>query len=245
MDVPGSTFGGVGLFILSLIPHIGKTLHFNGNISILYAAGFGTITIAITIVLITVIAIKSQPVFYVYENAIRSTGKQGDRTDLFADIEDLFIFLTGGFGYRTTCKSPWIFVGGRISGYGELTQKFRELHAKHRGDRLFQELKEGKTVIFHAISDEDARFKSNFASRNLNYPTFDIELTQYHLKIKDSVIPVHRIGEIKNNYWIEKSEMIDVEGNLFYKVHPAAVMSFDVLYDLLVRLQESAVDFSR
>jgi hypothetical protein len=237
--------GGVGFFILSLITHIGKTLHFNGNISILYAAGYGAIVIAASIVLITIIAIKSQPVFYVYENAIRSTGKHGDKTDFFADIEDLFIFLMGGFGYRTSCNSPWIFVGGRISGYGELTQKFRELHVKHRGDQLFKELMEGKTVIFHYISDEDARSKSNFASRNLNYPTFNIELTQYHLRIKDSVIPVHRIKDIKSNYWIEKSEIIDVEGNLFHKMHPAAVISFDVLYDLLARLQESTANISR
>lgn len=231
--------GGAGAFVLSCIPKVGESFNFSGDISILYKVGYGAIGVAGLIILITMLAMKSQASFVLYENAIQSMGKQGNRTDYFEDIEDLFIFLYGGFGYRTSEKNPWIYVGGKTSGYAQLTKSFRELHIKYRADKLFKELQEGKTVVFHYLSDSDAKSKSFAATRNLKLPTFDIKLTRHHLTINDTAIPIKRIAKIKTNYWFETSKIIDVEGNVFYKIHPAAIMSFDVLYHLLVRLQES------
>lgn len=233
-------FGAVGAFVLSLIPKIGTTLHFSGNVSVLYVVGFGSIALGVVIALAAWRLAASQPTFHLHENAIRVVDRHGDRTDFYQDIEDLYTFFYGGIAYRASQHSPWTFIGSRIHRFAELSQGLRDLHVEKRGSHLYQELMAGKTALFHCLPDDIALSKSFFASRNMDHPTFDIALTAGQLKVKDKLIDIQRIGDITTNAWIERSQILDSDGRVFHAMHPMAVMSSDVLHVLIGRLQESA-----
>jgi hypothetical protein len=79
------------------------------------------------------------------------------------------------------------------------------------------------------------------ATRNMDYPMIKIELTRHHLKIEDKSIPVERIGDVKTNLWTERAQIVDVDGNVVFKTHATAIISSNVLYDLLARLQEGCL----
>jgi hypothetical protein len=180
----------------------------------------------------------SQPKFYLHEEAIRAVGRHGDRTDFYRDIEDLYTFFFGGIGYRASMQAPWIFLAGRIHRFADLSQRLRALHVEKRGEQLHQELMSGKRVAFRCLPDSVALSKSLFASRNMDHPTFNVELTSSQLKVLDKRIDIQRISDITTNFWVEKSQILDTDGRVFYTMHPTAVMSFDVLCSLIARLQE-------
>lgn len=235
-------FGSAGFFVLSLIPKIGTTLRFNGNVSMVYVVGLGCLIVALGIAIVAWRLTASQPTFYLYENAIRAKGPQFDRTDFYHDLEDLFTFFYGGMAYRASSHAPWTFIGSRIHRFGELSQRLRAMHVEKRGERLYTELMAGKSVFFHCLPDEVALSKSFFASRNMNHRTFKIELTATHLKLKNKQIEVQHIGDIIHNAWTERSRILDHEGKVFHAMHPTAIMSFDVLYALINHLNDTSSD---
>lgn len=232
-------FAAVGVFLLLLIPKVGKDFRFDGDISILYSTSYGMLGVAVVILAITIISIKSQPVFYLYEKAILSKSRGVEKLDYFSEISDLFIFLYGGFGYRVSIEDSWIYVGARTSKYADLKARFTEQHTIQRGEKLYQELMAGKTVTFYAISDWAAKSKSIFATRKLDYPLKKIELTRNQLEIDDKAIMIKEIADIKTNYWTEKQKIMNRSGAVLHSIHPAAIMSFDVLYYLIGELQEA------
>lgn len=231
-------FAGTGAFVLSLIPRFGHDIKFTGDPALPYAIGFGGIGIATLICATTFILLRSQPAFLLYEEAIRVIRGKSDQTDRYADVEDLFLYPYGGFAFRRSPETPWVFAGGRVSRYAELTARLVEAHAKQRGERLFSELMNGHTIRFRCLPDRAAFSKSVIATRNLDYPTHDLVLTRHHMTVQGKSIPVKRIADMTTNWWIERSEIIDVDGNVFHKMHPAAIMSFHVLLELIGRLQQ-------
>ncbi len=248
--IPAVAFAGAGIFLLSLIPAIhAHKINFHGDTSILYGAGFGGILIAAAALLAGYLLLRSQPTFYLYEKAIRVVGKNIDRIDLYEDIEDLFIYDHSRvlqFCYRSSSHTPWIFADGRTHRYSFLKDEFLDLHTAHRGEKLFQAIQEGKTAIFHCLPDQVSWSKSWIvSSRNMDYPMYDIELNRNDLRIQDKTIPVKRIGDVKTNSWIERSQIVDVDGNVFHKTHSTAIISFNVLQKLLARIQKENQNASR
>jgi hypothetical protein len=154
------------------------------------------------------------------------------------DIEDLYTFFFGGIGYPASMQAPWIFLAGRIHHFADLSQRLRALHVEKRGEQLYQDLMSGKSVAFRCLPDSVALSKSLFASRNMDHPKFNVDLTSSQLKVLDKRIDIQRISDITTNFWVEKSQMLDTDGRVFHTMHPTAVMSFDVLCSLIARLQE-------
>ena len=233
-------FAGVGVFVLALIPRIGKNgLNFSGDVSILYATGLGGLAIGVLLAVLPWLLVRSQPTYYLHEHAVRSVGPKGDRTDFYRDIEDLYIFQYGGFAYRANEQAPWCSAGARISGFADLTQRLRNLHAQHRVEQLYRSLVEGRTVSFRCLSDQVASSKSMVASRNMNHPMHLLELSRDTLSVRGKSLPIQRLADIQHNGWTEKLNIMDTDRQVFHRMHPTAVMSFDVMYQLLARLKAS------
>lgn len=228
-----------GVLVLSLIPQItsGK-MNFSGDISLLYMVGFGALAFATAIIGLTIILMRTQSTFEIYEYAIRSTGKKGERLDYYTDIEDIFLFLYGGFGYRVNPSEPWIFAGAKTSQYAKLASLLRERQSIQRAEKLYEQLRQGEKVIFRCFSNQDALSKSVAATRNLNFPVDELVLSQKALQFRGQTILLDQLADIKTNFWIERTEIIDVNGNSLLKLHPAAVLSFDLLCKLIARLQD-------
>jgi hypothetical protein len=232
-------FAAVGVFGLFLgMQAASGALRFDGDISILYKAGAGSIGVALLIALVTWRLTSSQPTFYLYENAIHAAGPKVDRVDRYEDIEDLFSFFWGGLGYRANPKAPWTFIAAnRISKYAQLRDYFTELHVEKRGPLLLNRLAAGETIRFRCVPEQVALSKSMVASRDMNFETYDLELNARSLKIKDKIIDVQRIGEFRGNLWTERCQIIDIDGRLWHSLHLTAIMSPKVLLFLIVNLQ--------
>ncbi|WP_437328275.1 hypothetical protein [Sorangium sp. So ce381] len=236
---------GAGALVLSLVPGPGSTVRFEGDVSVLYRAGYGAIALGVVIALGTWWVVGSQPVFVLHQNAIQARERKGTRTDFYADIEDLYTFYFGGIGYRATPQAPWVFIGARTSRYAELSKTLRMRHVEQRGERLYHELQAGRSVGFRALPDSVALSKTLFASRNMNHPMQRIELTRGHLTIEGKTIAIERIADVASNLWAERSQILDVDGRVFHTMHSNAVMSFDVLVTLIARLQQDAASAAR
>jgi hypothetical protein len=228
----------VGVFVLFLAWQVRSGgVKFTGDISILYATGFGGIGVALAIGIGTWLLVASQPTYFLYENAIHAVGRNFNRLDRYDAIEDLFHFFWGGFGYRANPASPWIFAGARNSRIGQLTENLRNLHAARRGAVLYERLRAGQAVTFRCVPEDVALSKSLVATRNMDFPTTELELTADQLKIDGKAIEIARIGEFRGNLWTERCKIVDVDGAVFHSMHITSIMSPDALLYLIERLQ--------
>ncbi|WKB55867.1 hypothetical protein [Eleftheria terrae] len=231
-------FAGAGVLVLLLIPGEGSNVRFSGDISLLYQVGIGGLALGVATALGAWLVTRSQPTFYLHEQGVRTVGPGGERCDLYRDIEDVYTFYAGGIGWRASSQGSWTFAGGRISRLAELTRQLRTAHAEQRGERLYQALMAGETVKFRCLPDEVALSKSFFASRDMQHPTYEIELTRSELRIGGKALPIQRIGEITTHSWKERTRIVDVEGQVFHSMHLTALLSFDVWLALLERLRQ-------
>ncbi|NHZ43395.1 hypothetical protein [Massilia aquatica] len=228
-------FAGVGLFVLWLTTQIGPDFRFTGPVSLLYTVGFGSLALGAAIAIIFWRLAASQPTFHLLENGIRA----GENTILYRDLEDLYRFFYGGIGYRAAPGAPWTFIGSRIHRFAELSERLSSLQIEHRGEALYQQLRAGKPVVFRYFEDSVAQSKSMVATRNMEFPTFDMILSADQLQIGQKSIDIARIADIKTNLWTEKSSILDVDGKVFHKIHPSSILSFELLHALIARLQQS------
>lgn len=233
-------FAGVGAFVLWLSTRIGPDFRFSGDVSLLYMAGFGALALGAAIALLIWRLAASQPRFALFGNGIRATGPDGEHITLYRDLEDVYSFFYGGIGYRESPGAPWIFIGSRIHRVAELSERLRSLQIRHRGERLHQQLLAGNTVVFRYVEDKVAQSKSMVASREMDFPTFDITLTADQLRIGQKSIDLARIANITTNGWMETSSIVDIDGNVFHKIHPSSVLSFGLLEALIARRQQAA-----
>ncbi|UOD28248.1 hypothetical protein INH39_22680 [Massilia violaceinigra] len=232
-------FAGVGLFVLWLTTRIGPTFKFTGDVSFLYTVGFGLLALGAAIALVFWRLAASQPAFQLFDNGIRATGPAGENIILYRDLEDLYSFFYGGIGYRAAPGAPWTFIGSRIHRFAELSERLSSLQIEHRGEALYQQLRTGKPVVFRYFEDSVAQSKSMVATRNMEFPTFDMILSADQLQIGQKSIDIARIADIKTNLWTEKSSIIDVDGKVFHKIHPSSILSFALLHALIARLQQA------
>lgn len=232
-------FSGVGLFVLWLTTQFGPNFKFTGHVSFLYVVGYGSLALGAAIAFVFWRLAASQPTFQLFENGIRASGRAGENVILYRDLEDLYSFFYGGIGYRAAPGAPWTFIGSRIHRFAELSERLSSLQIEHRGEALYQQLRAGKPVVFRYFEDSVAQSKSMVATRNMDFPTFDMMLSADRLHIGQKSIDIGRIADIKTNLWTEKSSIIDVDGKVFHKIHPSSILSFALLHALIGRQQQA------
>lgn len=233
-------FAVVGLFVLWLSTRIGPDFRFSGDVSLLYMVGFGALALGVATAFFIWRLAASQPTFHLFDKGIRASGPDGDNTVLYRDLQDLYSFFYGGIGYRAAPGAPWTFIGSRIHRFAELSERLASLQIQHRGEALYQQLRSGKPVIFRYVDDSVAQSKSVVATRTMDFPTHDITLTADQLQIGQKSIDIARIADIRTNLWTEKSSIVDVDGKVFHKIHPSAILSFALLHALFARRQQAA-----
>lgn len=227
---------GAGALLLNVMRNPGD-LRFEGDPALVINIGYAAIAIGILIELGTAWSLSRQPKFTLFEHAIHARSGKIDRLDAYADIEDIYTFLYGGAGYRTH-GGQWVFSGGRTSRLGTMTRNLIELQVKHRLPKLMDELRAGGTVTFQYLDERTAAAKSLVASRNLNYPTKPLKVSMNALEIEGRSIPVSELAAIRENPWTESMKLIDRSGKIFFKTHMSAIYSLDLLYRLLMQVQE-------
>lgn len=231
-------FAATGGSALFLAPRAGHQFAFGADAAVLYLAGSAFLALGVIVALGSWWRATTRPRFVLYENAITTIDRQGRRTDLYADLEDLFMFFWGGLGYRATPQDPWVIISSETPRYDELSTRLCELHVQKRGERLFDKLMAGQSASFRCVTDEVALSKSFLGSPTMDHPTYDLVLTAEQLRVQGRAIPMRSLAEAQADVWIARSAIVDANSNVFYSVHPAAVMSFDVLCRLIQRLQD-------
>ena len=80
--------------------------------------------------------------------------------------------------------------------------------------------------------------KSLIATSNLDYETNDIVLTYKSLTIAGKTYPLQDIASLKSNPWSEILKIQDKKGAILFSTHISSVLSADLLFSLIVALQE-------
>lgn len=232
-------FAAVGAFVLWLSTRIGPDLRFSGDVSLLYLVGFGALALGAASGGVVWRLAASQATFQLFDKGIRASGPDGDTITLYRDLEDLYSFFYGGIGYRASPRAPWTFIGSRIHRFAELSERLRSLQIAQRGEALHRQLDAGQPVIFRYVEERVAQSKSLVASRNMDFPTFELSLTAERLQIGQDSIDIARIAAIETDAWTEQSGIVDVDGAVFHKMHPRAILSFELLQTLIARRQQA------
>lgn len=232
-------FAGLGAYVLWLTTRVGQDFNYSGDIKSLYGTGFGALVLGIGIAILYWRLAASQPTFRLYEYGIRASKGGSDNVTLYRDLEDLFVFFYGGIAYRAAPGRPWFFIASRIHKMAELNRRLRSLQVEHRGEILEQRLDAGLPVVFRYFDDSVGRAKSFAATRNMDFPTHDLILTRNRLQIGQNSIALDRIQDITTGLWSETSKIVDVDGKVFFKIHPSSILSFDLLYCLIARQQNA------
>ncbi|WP_157778807.1 hypothetical protein [Massilia violaceinigra] len=204
----------------------------DGVVYILYAIGVIALALGVALGCFIRRLVAEQPAYDVFEHGIRTCNRYGEQTALYSDIEDMFSHNNRAMAFRISPRTPWIFLGYSPDQLAVLS----ELHDRHRAQRaktLFQQAMDGKTVLFRYFQNTSWRAKNML----MNFPTSELTLNKRQLTIGDKSIDLDRIDHIDISAWTLKKTFLHKDGSIFHTMPMNAVLSFDVLYLLLMTLQ--------
>jgi hypothetical protein len=208
------------------------------------------------IIVITILSRERWSTFRFYENGIVSVRKDEEEACLFSEIEDVRLYeisrasaffsssrrhLVSGvhsLAYRKNASEKWFFV---TRGHGTLPGRFRERHARLRGEALLAEIRAGRKAKFTfiapvrmAIGSNDSNLFPSFDEANL-HPLF---LAEDHVEIveKTQIIPIDRGDRVKRG-WVKGYWLLDCNGRTKWEL-PSEFLSVDVFAWLIQKLAE-------
>lgn len=178
---------------------------------------------------------------YVHENAVRTVRRGRERIDRYEDIEDLYhldppAVLINGAGpggvlaFRNPAREDWVVVKGKLSRYAQLQAAVRARQVRRRGELLLPRLLAGDELRFRYFSDRQSLRKEWWGVGRLRTPENAIVLSARELRIGDRALPLARLGRVDRGEWLE---LYDIDGRPFHQFHHGAVLSQDLLLELL------------
>ncbi|MDQ1920305.1 hypothetical protein [Massilia pseudoviolaceinigra] len=197
-----------------------------------YAIGVVVLALSLASGLLIRRLMAEQPATYLFEHGIRTCNRYGEQTVLYCDIEDMLSYSNRAVAFRISPRAPWIFLGYFPDQFAVLNK----LYWRHRVERsvtLLQQALLGETVRFRYFQNMNWRTK-----KMLNTPTSELTLNKQQLKIGNKCIDVDRIGNIDISFWTGKKTIMNKDGTVFHTMPMNAVLSFDVLYDIIICLQQ-------
>lgn len=232
-------FTGVGIFVM-LLPTLlaGSNTHIAISTSVLYGVGLCLAAIGLAPLGIVWYLHKQKSVVCLHEEGLLIEARDNPVICRFEQMADFYQFTYGGFAFRKEPNTPWVFVRTSTAQYRQLYDQVLERQVEKRGQLLLSQLSQGNAVTFRFFSMLDGFKKSLVATSNLAYETNDIVLTYTSLTIAGKTYLLEDIASLKSNAWSEILKIQDKKGTALFSTHISSVLSADLLFSLIVALQE-------
>lgn len=233
-----------GLIYFGGIVYEGR-LSFSGDISILYKAMAGIMTLGIAILVLSIFFTKGTT-FYLYEQGIVSDNKGEQQTTLYTDIQDVYLFTSGkrifganNIAYRTDERTDWQVISAKYSNYAKAIQLIRTRQEEANVSKMLQQLNEGQSVTFHYIEYAKLLATQAFALNTKSY----LNVTPKSMILyKDKLIAGHEtiyLAEVQHfslNDWTNQIKLSSKGNKTLFAISFYSVFSGDNFVSLLDKL---------
>lgn len=248
-------FLGFGAFVLTLMDmptspeaaqggsyYTGDTdpaLLFGGVGAALLLLGVGALAIAFVQ--------RAKYTYTLYENGIECKYKGNTYTDLFANIEDVYLYSIGRpaftgvsncLAYRAEGQTEWRVISPKNGGYAKLIRQFRQRHTAQRAPVLAARMQAGAPAVFSYQSAKSVWLKRAFGTKQADFVKLAGKLQQMALHMgalvyEGQTIPLAPTDQIKTNGWTEGLTLVDGAGNKKFGRMFFSILSPDVFAELL------------
>lgn len=254
---PGKGFTYFAIFILFLFSAISGFIYFgaivavqegkvnfSGDISVLYWAIAFIMALGVGILLLALKQSKGKT-FYLYEKGIIIEGNGQSKTQLFEDLEDLYLFssgrtfLTNNIAFRNRKDGNWETITARYPKVFKAIDFITTQHEALYVPKALKELEANKSVTFHYIDYDTALGKKLFATGTqsfLNVQPKEIIVTRDHLVIDSTKIRISELNHFAANNWISKISLRDKENNTVFSTATNGIFSGKSFVSLMDRL---------
>lgn len=254
---PGKGFTYFAIFILILFTAIsgfiyfgaiaavkeGK-MNFSGDISILYWVIAFIMGLGLAILLLALKQSKGKT-FYLYEKGIVTEGNGQSKTQLFEDLEDLYLFssgrtfLTNNIAFRNRKDGNWETVTARYPKVFKAIDFITTQHEALYVPWALRELEADRSITFHYINYDTALGKKLFATGTqsfLNVQPKEIIVTRDHLIIDSEKIMISELNHFAVNNWISQISLHNKENKVIFSTATNGIFSGKSFVSLMDRL---------
>lgn len=254
---PGKGFTYFAIFILILFSAIscfiyfgailavkeGK-MNFSGDISVLYWVIAFIIGLGIAILLLALKQSKGES-FYLYERGIVTEGNGQTKTQLFEDLDDLYLFssgrtfLTNNIAFRTRKDGDWETITARYPKVFKAIDFITTQHEALYVPKVLRELEANKSLTFQYINYDTALGKKLFATGTqsfLKVQPKEIIVTKDHLIIDSTKFMISDLNHFAVNNWISQISLHNKENEVVFSTATNGIFSGRSFISLLDKL---------
>lgn len=221
-----------------------SSINFKGDLNVILMIALAFIAVgAICLIWYVCFRQKIQEVS-LYSEGLTIRNKKECLSCRFEEIADVYDFYDGrnagskGLSFHTEKSDKWWHINMNLSGYYELRGLFNEKLIEQKAPILLEQLRQGKTVIFHQIPNMSSRLKSKVMTLSFNLKEMNkIFLTSSTLTIDNNTFQIKEIDNLKDNIWTDKMYINNAAGQTLYSTHVSAILSAPLLHALLIALK--------
>ena len=219
-------------------------MNFSGDISILYWVIAFIMGLGLVILLLALKQSKGKT-FYLYEKGIVIEGNGQSKTQLFEDLDDLYLFssgrtfLTNNIAFRTRKDGDWETITARYPKVFKAIDFITTQHENLYVMKALRELEANKSITFQYINYDTALGKKLFATGTksfLNVQPKEIIVTRDHLVIDSAKIRISELNHFAANNWISKISLYDKENNIVFSTATNGIFSGKSFVSLMDKL---------
>jgi len=232
------------IYFKAVIPVQEGTMNFSGDISIMYWV-MAFIMIMALVILITAVSLSKGNTYYLYENGIVTEDKIGKKTQLFEDIQDLYLFssgrtfVTNNIAFRNREENRWEVITPRYTKELKAIEFITQQHQLINVPEYLKRLEAGGNVTFQYISYNDAASKKLFALGTksfLKVKPKDIVVYNDHLLIDNKNIMIADLSRFSTNNLMSKISLFDKDNKEVFSTATNGVFSGQTFITLLDKL---------
>jgi len=254
---PGKGFTYFAIFILILFSAIscfiyfgailavkeGK-MNFSGDISVLYWVIAFIMGLGLVILLLALKQSKGKS-FYLYERGIVTEGNGQIKTQLFEDLDDLYLFssgrtfLTNNIAFRTRKDGDWETITARYPKVFKAIDFITTQHEALYVPKVLRELEANKSLTFQYINYDTALGKKLFATGTqsfLKVQPKEIIVTKDHLIIDSTKFMISDLNHFAVNNWISQISLHNKENEVVFSTATNGIFSGRSFISLLDKL---------
>lgn len=240
-------FTALSLFIYfkAIVPVNEGTLHFSGNVSILYYCII--FIMALALIIFSVAAYLSKgPIYYLYQNGIVTDHKGNKETIYFKDMGDVYLFTSGkrifeinNIAFRKNSMSEWHSISARYSDIYKVIAFIRSTHRVINVPVLLKKLEEGQGIDFTYVDFKDLVIKQFMAINTnsyLNIKTKTMCLFKDRLVVDSRIIYFKEIHHFSVTDLTNQIQLINSDEETIFKKSYNSIFSGDCFTALMDEL---------